>query len=61
MKEFIAPQKEKTTLSPSIGADGEQSIHNNIDIVPQSSKEIESKFLIEKYRFTGPSRQKPEI
>ncbi|MFI3254976.1 MAG: AAA family ATPase [Eubacteriales bacterium] len=39
MNQFYDPQKEMTTPSPSIGVDGEQSIHNNMDIVPQAEEE----------------------
>ncbi|MFI3250803.1 MAG: AAA family ATPase [Eubacteriales bacterium] len=35
MKEIIEEQKEKTTPIPSIGVDGEQSIHNNNIIIPE--------------------------
>ncbi|MFI3254385.1 MAG: AAA family ATPase [Eubacteriales bacterium] len=38
MNQFFDPQKEMTTPSPSIGVDGEQSIHNNMDIVPQAEE-----------------------
>ncbi len=42
MTQCYDPQKEKTAPNPSIGVDGEQSIHNNNDILPQNEEQCNS-------------------